>query len=135
MSQEKKLRRSKELGEFAVHASDGEIGQVSEFIFATDTWSAKYLVVQTNADWSNANVLIPTEWIDHVDWEEQQLHVTISSKEAKESPTIDSRSDIDRPFEEEFYAYYQRHPYWLAESEVDEASWESFPASDPPARW
>jgi len=133
------LHTARELHQFTVHGTDGEIGTVVDLVLSSTEWMIRYMLVNTTggeeAAGSEAQILIPTRWIEEIAWQEQQVHVSLSCRQVKESPPIKSAQEVDRVFEERFYDYYQRRPYWLEESAVDEASWESFPASDPPARW
>ncbi|MEZ4865007.1 MAG: PRC-barrel domain-containing protein [Caldilineaceae bacterium] len=129
------LYSGKDLHSFTVQASDGEIGQVSDFIFAPSDWVIRYFVIDTGNWLTGKKVVVPAAWIDQVEWDQQRVSVSITCQQVKESPTLDEIDEIDRAFEARLFDYYQRPAYWIKESKVDEASWESFPASDPPARW
>ena len=130
-----RLHTTEELRNFAVQASDGTIGTITDLALSSTEWRVRYLIVDP-ADWlPGKRVIVPVSWIHEIAWQKQQVYVTLSREQVQDSPDLESLEALDREYEERFYAYYQRHPYWLEESAVDEASWESFPASDPPARW
>ena len=42
------LRNVKELRGFAIHATDGMIGEVDDFYFDDEDWAIRYLVVDTD---------------------------------------------------------------------------------------
>src|SRR5580698_4198641 len=52
------LRSMQELEGFAIHATDGAIGHVSDFYFDDHTWVVRYLVVQTGSWLLSRKVLI-----------------------------------------------------------------------------
>jgi uncharacterized protein YrrD len=43
------LRSMKDLEQFAIGATDGEIGQVKDLCFDDDAWVVRYLVVETGS--------------------------------------------------------------------------------------
>lgn len=52
------LRNIIDLENYAIHATDGAIGQVKDFYFDDETWVIRYLVVNTGSWLSNREVLI-----------------------------------------------------------------------------
>ncbi|MEP6604916.1 MAG: PRC-barrel domain-containing protein, partial [Nitrosospira sp.] len=52
------LRSAKEVTGYNVHASDGEIGHIADFLVEDDDWSIHYLVVDTKNWWPGKKVLI-----------------------------------------------------------------------------
>lgn len=130
---ELRFRTLEDLRNFTIHANDGEIGRIKDLVFSPSDWVIRYMVVDTGNWLVGKKVLVSREWIQGIDWEKQSVSVSITRSQVKESPTLDSVNKLDRAFEERFYTYYHRPHYWIEDSKVDEASWESFPASDPPA--
>lgn len=124
-----------ELRNFTVQARDGVIGQIADLRFATSDWVIRYLIIETG-DWlADKQILIPVTRIEQIDWEGRTIDVSLTRVQFARSPTVGSTDTFDRSFEERFFDCYERPGYWIKESEVDQASWESFPASDPPAKW
>ena len=122
-----------ELRTFTIQAHDGEIGHVSDFLFSPSDWIIRYMVVETGNWLVGKKVVVSMEWILGIEWETRRVNVSITRAQVKESPPLETMNQLDRNYEERIYHHYQRPHYWIEESKVDEASWESFPASDPPA--
>jgi len=52
------LRRINNLKDYAIHATDGDIGHVNDFYFDDEQWAVRYLIVQTGNWLINRKVLI-----------------------------------------------------------------------------
>jgi uncharacterized protein YrrD len=80
------LRSTREVNGYRIHASDGEIGHVSDILMDDGTWTIRYLVVDTG-DWlPGKRVLIAPAWITAISWDEQSVTVNRSREQVKEAP-------------------------------------------------
>ena len=106
------LRSLKDLQNYRIGASDGDIGHVSDFYFDDHTWVIRYLVVDTG-DWlSGRKVLIPPIAIGRPDWLGRTLPVAITKQQVKDSPHIDTDKPVSRQHEMNFLSYYGYPYYW-----------------------
>jgi hypothetical protein len=87
------LHKTSRLKGFHLHATDGEIGHVDDFLVDT-AWRVCYLVVDTSNWFGGKSVLIAPSAIDTVDAEAQEIGVRLTRKEIEQSPPIDS-ADIE----------------------------------------
>ena len=71
------------LGGYAIHASDGEIGRVDKHDIAT---GVSYLVVATGPWILSRTVLLPASVIERVDHENQSVYVKCTRAEIKSAP-------------------------------------------------
>lgn len=107
------MKRSlKNLIGFSIGASDGEIGKVKEFYFDDETWTIRYLIVETGGWLFGRNVLISPMALLTPDWKNQIFPVTLTMQQVKNSPAIDTEKPVSRQQELELYAYYPWGSYW-----------------------
>jgi len=107
------LRSLKELENFTVGATDGDIGTVGDFYFDDGRWAVRYLVVQTGGFWEHPTpVLITPLAFRQVDWPTQRFHLALTQQKVKDSPSIDLDKPVSRQFEQDYYRYYGWPYYW-----------------------
>jgi sporulation protein YlmC with PRC-barrel domain len=67
------LRSCREVTGYHVHASDGAIGHVNDFIMDDETWQIVYLVVDTHNWVGGKKVLVGVRHIKEVQWENSKV--------------------------------------------------------------
>ena len=105
------LRSTNEIKGYTIHAIDGEIGKVTDYILNDSNWKIDYLVVDTG-DWLNSkNVLLSTGWIKEVKWENQIVIVDVNMAQIENCPFYDPSQLMNEADEKNLYDYYGRpHP-------------------------
>jgi hypothetical protein len=83
---DRNLRSIHEVSQYFIHALDGWIGHVEDFIIDDDTWTIRYLVVCTNNWWAGNKVLISPEWIERISVSNLEVLLSLSREEIKRSP-------------------------------------------------
>jgi hypothetical protein len=106
------LRSMKDLDGYAIHATDGDIGKVTDFYFDDDTWVIRYFVVDTGSWLSSRKVLISPISIGRPNWVENVLPVSITKQQVQDSPPIDTQKPVSRQHEIELLRYYGYPLYW-----------------------
>ena len=109
------LRSMKDLGQYAIGATDGPIGQVKDFYFDDEAWVIRYLVVETGSWLSSRKVLISPMSIRQPDWAGKLLPVAITRAQVENSPDIDTDKPVSRQHELEYLGYYGYPYYWGGE--------------------
>ena len=97
---------------YAIAASDGEIGRVSDFLFDDATWLIRWLVVETGSWLSGRKVLLPPSVLGHPDESGRQFSVRLTKQQVMESPPTDTDEPVSRQSETSIYDYYGWNPYW-----------------------
>jgi sporulation protein YlmC with PRC-barrel domain len=109
------LRSTHQVTGYHIHASDGEIGHIEDFIIDEETWAIRYLLVATTNFWPGKKILVSPQWIASISWETQEVMVDMSRGKIKDSPAYDDASAITREDEIGLYGYYDRDGYWVAD--------------------
>jgi|ERR1022692_1124059 hypothetical protein len=106
------LRSMKDLEDYAIGATDGTIGHVKDLYFDDEAWVIRYLVVDTGTWLSSRKVLISPIAIDHPNWADKVLPVSITKEQVKNSPDIDTEKPVSRQHEIQYLGYYGYPYYW-----------------------
>ena len=101
-----------DLKNYAIRATDGDIGHVKDFYFDSVTWTVRYLIVDTGIWLSSRRVLISPTAIGHPDRAEKVLPVSVTMEQVKNSPDVDTEKPVSRQYEMGYLDYYGYAPYW-----------------------
>jgi hypothetical protein len=93
---------------FTMHATDGNIGSVDEFLFDDAQWTIRYLVVNTGG----RLVLVSPIAFRAVDWDRGTFDVALTRQQVEQSPSIATDQPVSRQHEEEYACYYSYPYYW-----------------------
>jgi len=107
------LRSTNEVNGYYIQAVDGEIGHVEDFLVDEETWSIRYMVVDTQNWWPGKKVLVSPQWIESISWKESKVHVDLSRETIKDGPEYDDSGPVTRQYEELLFGNHDRGGYWL----------------------
>ncbi len=116
------LRSAKKVSGYHIHATDGEIGHVEDFIIDDKTWAIRYLIIDTKNWWPGKKVLVSPKWIDRISWSERKAFIKLSREAIKQSPEFSEESLLTRDYESALHRHYNRKAYWVDEPDVKEHS-------------
>lgn len=106
------LRSTREVAGYHIHAEDGEIGHIEDFIVGDTDWVIRYLVADTRNWLPGRKVLLSPEWVHKISWDEREVWVDVTRKTVEGSPHYDPSEAVNREHEIEMYDYYGRQKYW-----------------------
>lgn len=106
------LRTINDLEDYAIHATDGNIGHVKDVYFDDEAWVVRYLVVDTGSWLSSRKVLISPIAIGQPNWTDKVLPVSITKDQVKNSPDINTDKPVSRQHEMQYLGYYGYPYYW-----------------------
>ena len=113
------LRSTADVTGRSIQAQDGEIGHVEDFVIDDETWTIRYLIVDTQNWWPGKKVLISTQWIERISWEESRVCINLTRDAIQKGPEYTEQTLITRDHEMKLHRHYNREGYWadqLAES-------------------
>ena len=100
------LRSVKEVTGYHIHASDGEIGHVADFLVEDADWGVHYLVVDARNWWPGRKSLVSPRSIKDIDWTNRQVDLNVARQRVKDAPAYDAFTVVDRAYESHFNNYY-----------------------------
>jgi len=89
-----------------IHASDGEIGHVDDFLVDDAGWNIRYIKVDTRNWWPGQQVLISPLSVTKIDWVGKLVYININRQRIKDAPPYDPSITVDGAYEEQFLTYY-----------------------------
>jgi sporulation protein YlmC with PRC-barrel domain len=105
------LRRLNDLEGYPIEATNGAIGQVTDFLFDDESWVVRYLVVQTG-DWLlNRTVLISPMAIGQPAWSYRTLRVPMTTDQVRNSPDVDTDKPVSQQYERGYCGYRNDDPH------------------------
>ena len=102
------LRSTREVIGYRIHAEDGEIGYVDDFIVDDENWIMRYMVVNTRNWLPGKKVLVSPAWTEKISWAEREVYVDLLREVIKDSPEFDPSAPVNRDHEDMLYDYYGR---------------------------
>lgn len=106
------LRSVQEVLGYRIQATDDGVGHVEDFVVDDESWTIRYMVVDTRNWLPGRKVLVAPDWIEDMHWTDAKVSVRLTRAAIKESPRYDPATPINRGYEQRLYDYYGRPFYW-----------------------
>lgn len=106
------LRNTNDLKDYAIHATDGNIGSVEDCFFDDEKWTVRYLVVDTGRWLTGRKVLISPISMAGPTWGDKTIPVSITKEQVTNSPDIDTHMPVSRQLESRYLGFYGYPSYW-----------------------
>lgn len=106
------LQGSEEVIGYSIKADDGDIGHVEDFLFDTNNWMIRYMVVDTKNFLAGKKVLIALPWIKDINWMGSNVRVGLTKESIKNSPEYDERVPVEKDYEEKLHQHYDKNMFW-----------------------
>ena len=91
------LRKTKELTGYRLAAPDGDIGHVKDFYFDDQSWTIRYLIVDTGNWLPQRKVLISPFAVTGIESRPHKaVAVRLTKKQIEESPPIEAHKPVSR---------------------------------------
>jgi hypothetical protein len=106
------LRSARTVKGYRFNGGHELLGHVTDFIVDDETWTIRYLVVDTHRWWSGKKILVAPKWAQKISWAEETVYTDIPRELLKNSPEWDAGRPVNREYEGQLYDYYGRPAYW-----------------------
>lgn len=103
------MKKAKQLFGTKIRASDGDIGHIEDLFFDDYAWTVRYLVVDTGIWILGRKVLISPESVADTNG---TVKLTLTRKQIRESPDVNTDKPVSRQMEEELSRHYNWPIYW-----------------------
>jgi hypothetical protein len=74
---------------FHVHATDGDIGHIDDFLLEESGWQIRYLVVDTSNWLGGKWVAVSPSSVTRIDWSNREVFVSLTRAQIRDSPTME----------------------------------------------
>ena len=96
------LHRLNKVRGFHIHATDGQIGHVDDFLVDEASWTIRYMVVDTSNFIGGKWIVVSPDMISRIEWGHLRVHVALTRAEIKHGPTLET---LDLPPSEKLPNY------------------------------
>jgi hypothetical protein len=87
------LHKASRVRGFHLHATDGTVGHVEDFLF-DETCAIRYFVVDTSHFWGHKWMLIASTAVQTIDAPNRAIYVSLTRDQIRHSPSVDT-ADVE----------------------------------------
>lgn len=95
-NQDTHLHSTRDVIGYRIHARDGEIGHLSDFLIDDESWRINYMVIDTSNWWLGKKVIVPPTWVRQVSWSDQEINVDLQRDTIKNSPEFNPETLVNK---------------------------------------
>jgi len=99
---------------YKIAATDGELGEVTDFYFDDKAWTIRYLIVDTGKFLSERKVLISPQVVEKNFREPGKFKLNITVEQIQNSPNIDADLPVSRQQREVLHKHHAWENFWEA---------------------
>ncbi len=102
------LRSTNEVSGYKVHAEDGDIGHVEDFILDDSAWNVRYVLIHTGHLFTNKKVLFSPTWISRFSCHERKIDMSLLRNDIMHSPAFSGVDKVEPEYEKNLYDHYRK---------------------------
>ncbi len=91
---------------YHVHAIDGDIGHLENFLADDVNWDIRYLVIATHNWWPGKHVRLAPYAVKDIDWAGRRINVNVTREQVKSSPSWDPLALTDQVAEQQLHRHF-----------------------------
>ena len=100
------LRSFVSVNGYHVHATDGDLGHVENFLADDVNWDIRYLVIATRDWWPGKHVQLAPFAVKDIDWSEHRINLEVTRDQVKSSPAWDPLALEDQVGEQQLHRHF-----------------------------
>jgi sporulation protein YlmC with PRC-barrel domain len=100
------LRSIAAVSGYHIHASNGQVGHVENFLIDDATWGIRYLIIDTRNWWPGVHVLMSPYAVREINWSKHQVRLDVSREQVKSGPLWNPVDIIDQTYEKRLHSHY-----------------------------
>jgi hypothetical protein len=93
------LHSTRQVIGYHIHATDGEIGHVEDFIVDDEDWAIRFIVADTHNWLPGKKVILSPRWIKRVQWADSSVYFDLTRETVKNSLEFNDAKPISRDYE------------------------------------
>ncbi|TDG36475.1 PRC-barrel domain containing protein [Pedobacter changchengzhani] len=102
------LRSTNMVAGYTIHATDGKIGDVDDFIVDDTSWKLDFFEVDTGDWFPGKKVLISPKLIKKISWDSSEVILRISVENVKNSPEYVPNKGVEEKYVGDLHNYYAK---------------------------
>ena len=102
------LRGTRAVTGYTLHATDGPLGRVEDYITDLDGWNIRYLMVDTGLRLPGRKALVSPHWIKSLVWKTSEIFVDLTQEAIRKSPEFDPATPVSEDYQSAIYDHYGR---------------------------
>jgi hypothetical protein len=111
------LRSVNEVVGYHLQALDGEIGHIDDFMVDGQSWTVRYLVIDTSNWIGGRIILVSPEWVRRVEWPNRLVYLDMTTDAIRNSPEYNPTTELTGDYEERLHEHYKRPAYSCGEGD------------------
>jgi hypothetical protein len=100
------LRSSSEITRCEIQGVNGAVGHVEDLVVDDETWTVRYLEVDTGSWLSGKKVLLQTMRIERINWAGRSVVVMLDKRAIESAPIYDPLKLITPAYEVQLFKHY-----------------------------
>ncbi|MCB0116830.1 MAG: PRC-barrel domain-containing protein [Caldilineaceae bacterium] len=108
------LRQALKMRGFHVVGKDDKVGKIHDFYFDDQSWTVRYVIVDTGSWLDDRKVMLSPAAIAEIDWSREQVLSPLTREQIEDSPDIALDQPVSRQHEVMLHDHYAWPYYWGA---------------------
>lgn len=99
VSSDPHLRNTQEVTGYHIEGSDGPMGHIADFVIDDQTWTVRYLAVDTRNWWPGKHVLVVPTRVESIGGQDRTVILGLSREAIQQSPEYEATMPVEEPHE------------------------------------